>query len=408
MSASVDVVIIGNGLASLIAARILLEDGLRPLLLNPDDDFFREDSELPFQPLSGQESQTDVPLIHAQQAEKMLEVLRPHYPGSVEFWSEASSKKTEVRNSFAPFVRSRHWLWLSDGFVRSDHGGSRISLANIEQLFVEASDVGLSAQWLDGLAALRKLPGFSLKKIRERAHDHEQHQGTLISGMGDVDVNRYRTGLLEFLRERLGRESVVVGAGSLELVEEGIRYSVNGSARVALPARGSMVMWTPKISGWLTNLQSRLSWRLPRPRGYQVWEHWSLVSREAVDPTTIGIFRNATIWAETDGAPTRAPIHRLGILRFAGLYQSELEASGKWLGVESFAHIESLARELLGWDGLTIRAMKVHTLLDWRNSEMVSKKWGKAGLPIHLVPGSDGSAISIVQHVSEAVRRAFA
>ena len=46
-----DVALIGTGIAPLIAAAHLISQGKRVLVLNPDFDFFLEDSELPLDPM---------------------------------------------------------------------------------------------------------------------------------------------------------------------------------------------------------------------------------------------------------------------------------------------------------------------------------------------------------------------
>ena len=90
----------------------------------------------------------------------------------------------------------------------------------LEDLYVEASDADLNPQILDGLPAARKFPGFSSHIGNFR--------GLFIPKLCDVDTVRYRNGLLEFVRERLGPERVVCAVNQIELMPEGIRFHSKG------------------------------------------------------------------------------------------------------------------------------------------------------------------------------------
>src|SRR5689334_19548939 len=98
-----DVALLGTGVAPLIAATYLLQQGKTVLLLNPDWDFFLEDSELPLDPLLHG-------LPHPQRLlqgspERALQVLRPYFPGAIESWSPNSSEQPGFHDPTAPHVR---------------------------------------------------------------------------------------------------------------------------------------------------------------------------------------------------------------------------------------------------------------------------------------------------------------
>ena len=62
MQIECEVALLGTGLAPLLAAQALSRQGHSVLLLNPDHDFFRENSELPLEPLLvGESVPTDLP-----------------------------------------------------------------------------------------------------------------------------------------------------------------------------------------------------------------------------------------------------------------------------------------------------------------------------------------------------------
>src|SRR5436190_17155736 len=103
MSFDSDVAVLGTGIAPLIGATHLLTQGKSVLVLNPDRDFFLEDSELPLDPLLPLPSSAR---ISESLPERALGELRPHFPGAVEFWS-SDSVPSGFHDASAPHVRSR-------------------------------------------------------------------------------------------------------------------------------------------------------------------------------------------------------------------------------------------------------------------------------------------------------------
>ena len=81
MSFDSDVAVLGTGIAPLVAANFLLAQGKSVLLLNPDWDFFLEDSELPMDPLI-----PNIPnpiRLTRSLPSHTLDTLRPNFPGAI-------------------------------------------------------------------------------------------------------------------------------------------------------------------------------------------------------------------------------------------------------------------------------------------------------------------------------------
>src|SRR3954471_16675553 len=139
MPSDSDVALVGTGIASLVAAQHLLSQGKSVLVLNPDRDFFLEDSELPLDPL--------LPLpgparVSESLPDRALAELRPHFPGAVEFWSpdSAAPGASGVHDASAPHVPGPPRLWIGGPAAR----GSRPSRERLEELYVECADAGLN------------------------------------------------------------------------------------------------------------------------------------------------------------------------------------------------------------------------------------------------------------------------
>ena len=96
MTSEVDVVLVGTGLAPLVAAQQLRSQGKEVLLLNPDYDFFREDSELcldPFWPIRKEHEILITDRILRSSPERAYEILKPFFPGSLELWKPQKKEK---------------------------------------------------------------------------------------------------------------------------------------------------------------------------------------------------------------------------------------------------------------------------------------------------------------------------
>lgn len=401
-TAAPDFVLIGNGLAPLVAARQLLAEGLRPLVLNLDDDFFREDSELPFDPIGLGEQGAPPARIRDALGENLMQDLGPLFPGSLQHWNSLRPAAGKANDPFAPYVRSRGWLWLVEENWRP---ARPIFLP--EEAYVEASDAGIPSQWIEGPVAYRQIPGVSTQWLAEvLQRESLPAQALSIQGLADFDIDRFRQGLLEFVRERLGPTGLVSSAGAVELVEEGVRFATPEGARVVAPTRGVLAFWSPRLAPWLSAQAKQQNLNMPRPRGFRTWEQWKLVSRDPVDPSWVAVAGDCVLWAETEGDPGRRPCFRLSILRDAGFHGDESQAFNRGASTESFSALESVCRGLLGWEGLTVRSLRIRLLPEWDAPGLTPpSSWGKKrDLQIRVMTGCEGPGATVVRQTVRAVQ----
>jgi hypothetical protein len=399
-----DVALIGTGAAPLVAATHLMSQGKSVLLLNPDRDFFLEDSELPIDPIWPVSPDKDASSLNVSRTpgrlkrsspERMLEELRPDFPGAIEFWpgqgatNAVSKARHQFHDELAPHVRSRSRLWITRNERDRDWPWELL-----EELYVEASDAGLKPQILEGIQAESRFPGYSRPGADCR--------GLLIPRICDVDVGRYRQGLLEFVRERLGPEGVVCGAGQIELMPGGVRFHAGNSARTALLNEGMLVFWTPRLSAWVLAQAKRAEVDPIRPAGVRLWEHWSLVSRDQVDPGVIGVFRDMAVWAEVEGQPQpeTQPIHRLAVLRAGArvpLDQAAAPEGGRsWASAESFGAVSELCHNFLKWERFSVRQLRARAIFEWEHKAPWRLARGD-GQRAFVVPGSDGPLVEVAR-----------
>jgi hypothetical protein len=385
MSLDSDFVLIGTGLAPLVAANQLLAEGKSVLILNPDFDFFLEDSELPLDPLLDLE--TIVPSQLARSSpERVLGELRPPFPGSVELWT--GTDLPGFHDPSAPHIRQRSRLWVASNEEEWE---------KCEAFFVESSDAGLNPQILEGLALVKRFPGFSGKVSPQR--------GVMIPKLCDVDVSRYRNGLLEFVRERLGVERIVSSANQIELIPEGLRFHSQGSAHTARIREKVLVYWTPKLSSWILSQAKTREITPVFPHGVRLWEEWSLVSRDVLDPSAVGAFKNLTVWTEIEGNPedSLTPLNRLSVLR-AGALAPVTEASriASWASHDSFASLSELCNGFLKWDRFSIRNLKARALFEWESD--AGWTLSESDPTIEIVCGCEGSLMDVVRRASQSVQ----
>jgi len=409
MSFDSDVALIGTGLAPLIAASHLLNQGKTVLLLNPDFDFFLENSELPIDPLLPVGRKTlNVDRIQRSLPEAALKELRPFFPGSVEFWSEGATF-SGFHDPMAPHVRSRSRLWVSN-----EGAADPESVEHFQELYVHASDKGLNPQILEGIPASSRFPGISLPRDLDR--------GLLIPKLCDVDVPRYRNGVLEFVRERLGRERMINEAAQIELMPGGLRFHWEGSPRTARLTEGALVFWTPRLSNWILgqSKQFETTLRMPHemPLGLRLWEQWSMVSRDELDAGVVGNFNHdLAVWAETEGVPNRGSLFQLSVLRLGELISSEKVPGAahamSWASKDAFSQLSALCHGFLRWDRFSIRAMTPRAILEWEESVNGAmplwdlKKTGEESDAVRVVTGCDGPIMDVVRNVRMACEKFY-
>jgi len=402
MRAKWDYVLLGTGLAPLISAQSLIRQGKSVLILNPDWDFFQEDSELPLDPFWPLEQESVKPeRWKNSQAEPLLELLRPEFPGPVEVFSlqgdsVSFSKKTD---SSAPHVRIRSRLWVvpEDNSTRADA---------IEQLYVVASDAGIHPQILEGPQVCKNFPGYSGVMNRDV-------RGVLLPRVCDVDVKRFRVGLLEFLREKKENLEIVCGVSGLELSKEGLRAYLSTTESSGLKnieiSGGLMVFWTPRMTTWIRKIWKDfdLSSVDLGEGSIQLWEQWNLVSREPVDPSWVAALGDFLVWADFEGAPGRG-WDQLTLLKAGSRVKIEsfesLNLHESWASQETFSSIERFCGQFLNWDKFSIRSLKPRALFHWKypGTHRIEQDT-PSSVPSWLVCGCDGSIQQVIQNAKNAV-----
>ncbi|NDF14537.1 hypothetical protein EB061_04355 [bacterium] len=97
MKRKVDYLLIGTGVAPLLAAQRLTQRGDSVAILNPDTDFFLEDSELPLDLLSFETTNTDLSRRFSNNLpEQVYRDLIPEFPGALETAKEERESRLHV------------------------------------------------------------------------------------------------------------------------------------------------------------------------------------------------------------------------------------------------------------------------------------------------------------------------
>lgn len=393
MSLDSDVALLGTGVAPLVAANHLLAQGKSVFLLNPDWDFFLEDSELPLDPLLS--GKLDSERLLRNSPEHALAQLRPDFPGAIEFWSphfgpqfgKTHLAKEGYHDPAAPHVRQRGRLWISQTDATPFP-----TWEQLEDFYVEASDSGLNPQILEGPMVARRFPGFS--------GNTGNYRGLFIPKLYDVDTVRYRNGLLEFVRERLDPGRVVCAVNQVEWMPEGIRFYSKGTVKTAKLNIGMLVFSTPRLIPWIIN-QSRKA-EVPHRLSLSVrlWEQWLLNSREPLDPSTVGMLGDMTVWADFQGVPSdQANTYPISVLRAGpcvGLDELNLPQGGlNWASSGSFDALSDLCHGFLKWDKFSIRALRARAIFE----EGSHANWllSKEDPLVQVVASCDGPLVDVVQ-----------
>lgn len=394
-----DVALIGTGLAPLIAASYLISQGKSVLVLNPDFDFFLEDSEMELDPLLPLTTASlDPRRLKANLPEQVHAELRPFFPGAVESWAPGIPETSGFHDVDAPHVRQRSRLWIT-----SDVGmGSNEEWELLENAYVHFSDAGLNPKILDGIQAAKRFPGFS--------GSSGGYRGLLLPKFCEVDVSRYRNGILEFVRERLGQERFIMAATQIELMPGGLRFHQSGRACTARIKEKILVFHTPKLTSWILNQAKKMEITPKLPLGVRLWEQWSLVSRDNLDPDVIGTFSNLVVWAEAEGSPASARfLNRLSVLRAgrlapAGSLQS-VPLMSEWISPESLGSMSSLCYDFLKWARFSVRSMKPRLILEWDGSQDWNLKSAskESEAEVRVVTRCDGPLFDVVRVAKDSV-----
>lgn len=391
MRQKTDYLLIGTGVAPLLAAQRLIARGDSVVILNPDSDFFLENSELPLDPFSFESADTDLTKRFSNNLpEQVYKDLLPEFPGALEMWKE--EQEGSVNSGFqvesAPWIRSRYRLW-----VAADKSKRRMHLEN---LYLRSLDLGWKPKWLEGVALAKRFPGFSSRNLESRGL--ESWSGFLGPRFGDVDVSRYRTGILEYLREKLGRENIVNSAHILDIDQKGVRFQRSEGLPTTIEvSRAVLYFWTPKLERKIEqNLEKyapRMIAEFQSAVARQLWEEWDLLSRDPVNPYVVAHLGSTRIWSYGEGAPPVGGWNRIKVMR--------KETSDSLLGEQSFQELSKMIFDFMGWDRFTVRNMSPRIFYRWNQTSPL--EYDSDGVRTLVVKACDGPIHWIANQVRKTI-----
>lgn len=391
MKKTVDYLLVGTGVAPLLAAQRLSNRGDRVMVLNPDSDFFLENSELPLDLLSFESTNTDLAKRFANNSpEQIYKDLIPEFPGAIEMWKEEdeelSNKPFQVES--APWIRARHRLWLAQE--------KSYTVERVENLYLRLLELGLKPRWFEGSSLIKQMPGFTSKNLDAR--NLKNCVGFIGPRFGDIDVNRYRTGLLEYVREKLGRDHILTSAHLLDIDQKGVRYQLpSGPPATVQVERSILYFWTPKMERMLL---SNLEKYDPRSIGTfessvkkQTWEEWEILSRDPVNPHVVAHMDGVRVWAHGDGVPPPGGWNLIKLMR--------RDQTGTLLGETSFNDVSNLIFQYLGWDRFTVRRVAPRRVYRWNQFSPID--YDSDGVRTMIIQSCDGPLHWIARQVRQTI-----
>ena len=398
-----EIILIGTGIAPLAAAAQFVSQGQSVLLINPDLDFFLENSELPFDPLLSRSLSKNKLLDNSP--EEALKEIQPIFPGAIEIWPQQKKDQGGYYDPSAPHLRQRGRLWLTHSTDIDSQEWDKL-----ESIYLEASDSGLNPQVLDGLPAIRRFPGASSYT--------DLYRGLYIPKLWDVDLNRFRLGLLDYLREKLPSQQVIPSATQLEFSPDGLQFYSQGIQMTARARKSTLIFWTPRLTSWITQQLRRHHFKLNTPLGARLWEQWFLNLSEAPSPQTIGIYKNMAVWAHFEGSPMQNDLQKGTTPSFSHLSHPELTVLAandfipfkhldsalsniQWASTSSFNHLSHLCLDFLKWDLFSIRSFKARALFEWEEGQPLSQDLSSILPGTQIISKCDGPLVDVLKTVRQ-------
>jgi hypothetical protein len=251
-------------------------------------------------------------------------------------------------------------------------------------------------KWLEGVSLAKRFPGFSARHLEER--DVDGWSGFLGPRFGDIDVGRYRTGLLEYVREKLGREKILTSTRIVDIGRKGAMVQgPHGPPALIEVDRAVLQFWTPKME---RPLRQSLEKHAPESLALfdqvttrQLWEEWDLLSRDPVNPYVVAHFESMRVWSFGEGPPPPGGYSRIKLMR--------REGTNSLLGDSSFQEMFKLVFGFMGWDRLTVRSMSPRVFYRW--SSTIPIKYESDGLKTLIILGCDGPLHWIAGQVRKAI-----
>ncbi len=381
-----DFVLVGTGIAPLLAASQLMHQGKSVLVLNPNTGFFKERSELPLDILFFENANSNLGLrFHNNSPEEVYRNLSPDFPGALEMWKPDSHRNRERNfvDDRAPWIRARNRLWVARRGTDA--------MDRFENLYLRALDAGLRPQWMEGLSLAKHFPGFSAK-------DALDWVGFLGPALGDIDVERYQAALLSYLYERIGESSIRTSVTLHDIGSKGLSVQFPGSsAQWILPRTSVLFFWTPALMRFLCQKVSRFvpegEQRFRKAVKLQTWEEWQLLSRKPIACKVVAQWDRVRVWAQGAGAPPQGGSNMLSVLVRSG---PEGVCS-----TQSLTELEALLFQFLGWDRFSVRSMVTRDFYRWNSLEGVDFETGP--LRVQVLAGCDGPLHWIAKQVRNAL-----
>ncbi|MBS1959767.1 MAG: hypothetical protein JST80_09870 [Bdellovibrionales bacterium] len=387
-----DYLLIGTGVAPLMAAQSLSAKGHAVTILNPDSDFFLENSELPLDLMNFESPTTDISKrFNNNLPEQVYRDLIPVFPGALEMWKEEDDEVEDAKQfkvEAAPWIRYRHRMWV----VPAGSPG----VDRLESLYLRALDLGWKPKWLEGVSLAKRFPGFSARNLEDRNID--RWVGFMGPRFGDIDVSRYRSGLFEFVREKLGRDNILTSAHVLDIDSKGVRFQLSSGLPINIEvSRAVSFFWTPTMErflrGQLEKYQPRMLDNFEASVNRQLWEEWNVLSRDPVNPYVVAQIEGLRVWSHGEGIPPVGGWNGIKIMR--------REQGAKLLAQDSIQDVSRLAFQVLGWDRFTVRSVTPRTFYRWITTAPL--EYDSDGLRTFIIRACDGPLHWIAGKIRRAV-----
>lgn len=389
MEINSDVVLVGTGVAPLVTARNLIEQGRTVTLLNPDHDFFLENSEFSIDPLL-LKSDDDLKAIDLTLSleDEAFKILSPEYPGAIErYHFQSNEKKPSIDR---PVLKRRQRLWLKS-----------TDRPLLESLYLTLDQFDVHTQLLEDTLAVSKFPGFSDSSRKDETYNH--YLGVLTQFACDIDASRFRRGLLEFLREQKDKVQILCGVDQLAFEKDGLRFIQKGESLRVGKKKPVVFYWTPRLSRWVVTLHEYAS--IPRsyfPIATQNWSEWTLVSRDPIPLDMVGSLDEFLVYTEHE--------YLLRVLARGekstwnwGILDDSATTHGS---ADSIQAISDLFLKFLKWNRLSVRQFQPRASFEWKEPgfNYLATEQGR----FCIVGGVEGFLVRVVKHAKNLSEKILA
>lgn len=343
----VDYVLVGTGLSTLLSLKLILDQGGTAILLNPEREFFSENSELDFSPVFELEQRSFLSAENFRrlQSEVVFEELSPHFPGP-----------------FNPLIKNRRLVWMGK---RGDPEWEQLELSSV-QGFVE----GAKVKERDLTELENVFPGLD-----------GRFRGYELGKYSEVDSASYREGLLQFLSQKYSGSLLLAGVGSIRFSGKSIRFFAEGKLQQVRIKKSMIVCWTPRLSPWIAREFQKNSGRSA------LWEDWLIHTRAPVDPTMVVFLEG--FWIRPQGDRIC-----VSTMRRVPAQDTQRELFNE----ESFSRLRKLCHYYFNWTSIRLREYRHRSLLKgadlWASGVMHSSK---DEIPVQIFCEADGYIGDVVE-----------